>query len=136
VQGRAFTEPPPGLDQLRVSPVELRLSLVHPHPRCCNPRPRGCNVPLGRSRACHSTEAYATTETLRPPVPSGAQGRGAVGSGRTNDLVSPFEWERAIASILRQHRGYLEQGVFTCGDYRADFVTHMRDRIPGLTCAR
>jgi hypothetical protein len=51
VQGRAFTEPPPGLDQLRVSPVELRLSLVHPHPRCCNPRPRCCNVPLGRSRA-------------------------------------------------------------------------------------
>ncbi len=45
-------------------------------------------------------------------------------------------WERAIDSILRQHRGYLVQGGFACGDYSPDFVKYVQTRISELKCAR
>ena len=45
------------------------------------------------------------------------------------------KWEKSIAAIVRQHRGYLVQGDFPCGDYTPDFVTHMRGQIQELKCA-
>ena len=45
-------------------------------------------------------------------------------------------WQRAVDSILRQHRGYLVQGGFACGDYTPDFVTYIRIRVPELRCAQ
>ena len=45
-------------------------------------------------------------------------------------------WQGAIDSILRQHRGYLVQGHFACGDYSPDFVKYIQTRVPELKCAR
>ena len=45
-------------------------------------------------------------------------------------------WKRSIAFILRQHRGYLEQGHFVCGNFSAEFVTYVKNQIKGLKCAR
>ena len=47
-----------------------------------------------------------------------------------------LRWQRAIDSILRQHRGYLVQGGFACGDYSPDFVKYVQTRVPELKCAR
>ena len=45
-------------------------------------------------------------------------------------------WQRAIDSIMRQHRGYLVQGRFACGDYTPAFVKYIQDRIRELKCSR
>jgi len=39
-------------------------------------------------------------------------------------------------SILRQHRGYLMQGGFRCGDYTPDFVKYVQTRVPEVKCAQ
>ena len=52
------------------------------------------------------------------------------------DLVgNDPRWERAIDGILRQHRGYLEQGVFSCADYSREFVKYLQMRVRTLKCA-
>lgn len=45
------------------------------------------------------------------------------------------KWHKAIDSILRQHRGYLEQGVFVCDDFQSGFVEYLKNRLPTLKCA-
>ena len=45
------------------------------------------------------------------------------------------KWRKAIDSLLRQHRGYLGQGVFPCGDFMPDFLNYVRKRVPELKCA-
>ena len=53
------------------------------------------------------------------------------------DLVGDdARWERAIASIVRQHQVFLVQGGFACGDYSPGFVEHIRSKVPDLKCAR
>lgn len=44
-------------------------------------------------------------------------------------------WRRPVDSIIRQHRGYLRSGAFVCDDYRPDFVSYLRSRVPDLACA-
>ena len=41
-------------------------------------------------------------------------------------------WQRAINSIIRQHRGYLEQGAFPGDDFQPEFVNYLRKRVSGL----
>ena len=45
-------------------------------------------------------------------------------------------WTRSIAFILRQHRSYLEQGHFICGNFSSEFVTYVKNQIKDLKCAR
>ena len=45
-------------------------------------------------------------------------------------------WQQAVDSILRQHRGYLVQGSFACGDYSPDFVEYVHTRVKELKCAQ
>ena len=44
-------------------------------------------------------------------------------------------WRRFIDSIVRQHRAYLQSGMFVCDDYRPDFVDYLRSKAPDLACA-
>ena len=44
-------------------------------------------------------------------------------------------WRRPVDSIIRQHSAYLRAGAFLCGDYRPDFVSYVRSRVPDLKCA-
>ena len=44
-------------------------------------------------------------------------------------------WQRAIDAILREHRGYVVQGVFACKDFTPEFVNYIRVRVPELKCA-
>ena len=44
--------------------------------------------------------------------------------------------EDSIAYILRQHRGYLEQGHFICGNFSSEFVTYVKSQVKDLKCAR
>ena len=45
-------------------------------------------------------------------------------------------WKSSIAFIVRQHRGYLEQGHFICGNFSSEFVTYVKSQIKDLKCAR
>jgi hypothetical protein len=90
----------------------LKLTVEHP-----DLASRSDDQPVNARYGWFATHALFTAETLW----------GLVG----NDP----RWERAIVSILRQHRGYLEQGVFTCGDYSPEFVKYIRTRVPALKCA-
>ena len=45
-------------------------------------------------------------------------------------------WKNSIAFIVRQHRGYLEDGHFICGNFSSGFVTYVTDEIKDLKCAR
>ena len=98
---------------LGVLQEHLKLAVEHPDLASRSP-----DQPVDPRYGWFVTHAFFTAETLW----------GLVGDDP--------RWERAVASLLRQHRGYLEQGLFTCGDYRPDFVKYMQTRIPGLKCAR
>ena len=95
--------------------LQEHLKLAVEHPDLAS---RSHGQPVDARYGWFATHAFFTAETLW----------GLVGNEPP--------WQRTIDSILRQHRGYLEQGVFTCGDYRPDFVKYMQTQIPGLTCAR
>lgn len=90
----------------------LKLTVEHP-----DLASRSHDQPVDARYGWFATHALFTAETLW----------GLVG----NDP----RWERAIVSILRQHRDYLEQGVFSCGDYSPEFVKYMQTRLRTLTCA-
>ena len=45
-------------------------------------------------------------------------------------------WSTSISSILRQHRHYLESGVFVCDDFSKEFVTYIKTQTPALKCSR
>ena len=49
--------------------------------------------------------------------------------------VDDENWRRPVDSIIRQHSAYLREGAFVCGDYRPDFVSYVRSRVPDLKCA-
>ena len=44
--------------------------------------------------------------------------------------------ESSIAFIVRQHRGYLEQGHLVCDNFSSEFVTYVKSQIKDLKCAR
>ena len=79
---------------LGVLQEHLKLAVEHP-----DLASRSHDQPVDARYGWFATHAFFTAETLW----------GLVGDDP--------RWERAVASILRQHRGYLEQGVFACGDY-------------------
>jgi hypothetical protein len=91
------------------------LKLAVEHPDLASRQP---DQPVDARYEWFATHALFTAETL---------------SGLVGD--DP-RWQRAIDSILRQHRGYLIQGVFHCGDYTPDFVKYVQDRIPEVKCAQ
>ena len=84
---------------LGVLQEHLKLAVEHP-----DLASRDHDQPVDAKYGWFATHALFTAETLW----------GLVG----NDP----RWEKAIDAILRQHRGYLEQGVFPCGDYSREFV--------------
>jgi hypothetical protein len=45
------------------------------------------------------------------------------------------DWQRSINATIRQHETYLRSGAFTCGDFAPEFVSYLRERVPGLQCA-
>jgi hypothetical protein len=90
----------------------LKLAVEHP-----DLASRGPDEPVDARYGWFATHALFTAETLW----------GLVG----NDP----RWERAVASILRQHHGYLEQGVFPCGDFTPEFVKYLQTRVRTLKCA-
>jgi hypothetical protein len=45
------------------------------------------------------------------------------------------DWQRSINAIIRHHESYLRSGAFTCDDFAPEFVTYLRQRVPGLRCA-
>ena len=44
-------------------------------------------------------------------------------------------WKSSIDFIVRQHRGYLEQGHFVCDSFSAEFVTYVKNQVKNLKCA-
>ena len=98
-----------------LSMLQAHLKLAVEHPDLATRRP---DQPVDARYEWFATHALFTAETLW----------GLVG----NDL----RWQRAIDSILRQHRGYLVQGGFACGDYSPDFVNYLHTRVPELKCAQ
>ena len=78
---------------------------------------RDPNQPVDDRYAWFATHALFTAETLW----------GLVGDDP--------RWTSSIASILRQHRGYLEQGLLVCGDFTPEFVTYMKSHMRELKCA-
>lgn len=75
------------------------------------------NQPVDAKYLWFATHALFTAETLW----------GLVGTDP--------RWQRAVDSIVRQHRGYLVQGVFACDDFTPEFVDYVRQRVPDLKCA-
>ncbi len=90
------------------------LKLAVEHPDLASRRP---DQPADARYEWFATHALFTAETL-----SGLFGEDP-------------RWERAIDSILREHRSYLVQGAFACGDYSPSFVKYIQSRIPELKCA-
>jgi hypothetical protein len=85
------------------------------HPDLASRRP---DQPVDARYEWFATHALFTAETL---------------SGLVGD---DSRWQRAIDSILRQHRGFLTEGAFACGDYSPDFVKYIKSRVPELKCAQ
>jgi hypothetical protein len=90
----------------------LKMAVEHPDLASRDP-----NQPVDARYAWFATHALFTAETLW----------GLVGDDP--------RWTSSISSILRQHRGYLEQGLLVCGDFTPEFVTYMKSHIRGLKCA-
>ena len=90
------------------------LKLAVQHPDLASRRP---DQPVDARYQWFATHALFTAETL------------------WNLVGKDPRWQRAIDSILRQHRSLLVQGDFVCGDYTPDFVKYIRDRIRELKCA-
>lgn len=90
----------------------LKLAVEHP-----DLASRGHEQPVDSKYGWFAMHALFTAETLW----------GLVGTDP--------RWERAIDAILRQHSGYLEQGVFPCGDYSREFVKYLQTRVRALKCA-
>jgi hypothetical protein len=44
-------------------------------------------------------------------------------------------WQRSINAILRQHRSYLQSGMFECDDFSPEFVDYLRTQVADLKCA-
>ena len=97
-----------------LSMLQEYLKLAVEHPDLASPRP---DQPVDARYEWFATHALFTAETLW----------GLVGEDP--------RWARAIDSILREHRSYLVQGAFACGDYSPDFVKYIQSRIPELKCA-
>jgi hypothetical protein len=91
------------------------LTLAVEHPDLASRRP---DQPINAEYEWFVTNAMFTAETLWTLVGDDPR------------------WSSSISSILRQHRHYLEQGVFVCDDFSQEFVTYIKSRIPGLKCAR
>jgi hypothetical protein len=43
-------------------------------------------------------------------------------------------WLRAVDAIIREHRGYLVQGAFPCGDYDPGFEAYLQKKVQGMRC--
>ena len=97
-----------------LSMLQEYLKLAVEHPDLASRRP---DQPVDARYDWFATHALFTAETIWTLV--------------GDDL----RWQRAIDSILRQHRGYLVQGSFACGDYSPEFVNYVRTRVPELKCA-
>ena len=91
------------------------LKLAVAHPDLASRRP---DQPVDARYEWFATHALFTAETIWSLV------------------GDDFRWQKAIDSILRQHREYLEQGSFACGDYSPEFVKYVQTRVPELKCAR
>ena len=91
------------------------LKLAVEHPDLASRRP---DQPVDARYEWFATHALFTAETL------------------WNLVGTDPRWERAIDSILRQHRSFLAGGDFACGDYSPGFVKYIQTRVAELKCAR
>ena len=91
----------------------LKLSVEHP-----DLASRAPDQPADARYAWFATHALFTAETL------------------WNLVGDDLRWQRAIDSILRQHRAYLVQGDFACADFTPEFVKYIQIRVPQLKCAQ
>jgi len=90
----------------------LKLSVEHP-----DLASRGSDQSVDVKYVSFATHALFTAETLWR-------------------LVGEDEkWRGSIDSIIRQHRGYLKQGVLTCDEFLPEFLDYVRKRVPELQCA-
>jgi len=44
------------------------------------------------------------------------------------------KWQGTIEFLLRQHQGYLQQGVMACAAFQPEFIEFARERFPELEC--
>jgi hypothetical protein len=90
----------------------LKLSVEHP-----DLAGRGSDQPMDAKYVSFAMHALFTAETLWR-------------------LVGEDEkWQGTIDAIIRQHRGYMQQGVLACDGFLPEFLNYMRMRVPELQCA-
>jgi hypothetical protein len=102
------------LQLLALSTLQHYLDLAVAHPRLASP---GDDRPIDAGYAWFAAQALVTAQTLQA-------------------LVGQQEsWQRAIDSIVRQHRAYLRSGAFVCADFTPEFVRYLRTKVADLACA-
>jgi hypothetical protein len=95
--------------------IQHYFDLAIAHPELAT---REDNQPVDARYAWFASQALTTAQTLRT-------------------LVGYQEsWQRAIRSIVRQHRSFLRSGAFVCEDFTPDFVDYLRQQVADLRCAR
>lgn len=102
------------LQMLAFGMLQHYLDLAVAHPDLAS---RDDRQPVDARYAWFAAQALATAQTLWLVV-----GRHA-------------SWQRSINAIIRQHRPYLQSGALVCGDFGADFLAYLRERVPDLKCA-
>ena len=109
-----FLRPDGGTMLLALGALQHYLDLAVAHPDLAS---RDESQPVDARYAWFAAHALATAQTLW-----------SVAGVDEN-------WRRPVDSIIRQHSAYLRAGAFLCGDYRPDFVSYLRSRVPDLKCA-
>lgn len=99
-------------ESLAILQEYLKLAIEHP-----DLASRRRDEPVDASYEWFATHALFTAETLLLLVGDDPR------------------WTSSVASIVRQHQGYIEQGHVTCGDFTPEFVTYMRKQVQQLKCA-
>ena len=99
---------------LALSTLQHYLDLAVAHPELAT---RADDQPVDASYAWFAAQAMTTAQILRELVGNQA------------------DWERSINAIVRHHRSYLRSGAFVCDDFSPAFVSYLRERVPGLSCA-
>ena len=96
-----------------VAVLQEYLKLAIEYPSLANRRP---NAPVDSRYDWFASHAFFTAETIY------------------NLTEGEHGWDRTIGAILREHRSYVIQGAFPCGDFDPDFVSLVRKRFPGMKC--
>lgn len=90
----------------------LKLAVEHP-----DLASRAVDQPVDAQYDMFATHALFTAETIWTLVGDDPRSRSS------------------IAYILRQHHGYLQQGVLNCKDYTPQFIAYVKQEVQGVKCA-